>query len=85
MGEPGRTKAYHVDLWWRMVWQRLVNNCTIKEVAASLYIAEATVWRIVDRFQRTGDVSANLATPQEHRTNLYSLSWSVKIHLFICM
>ena len=67
MGEPGRTKAYHVDLRWRMVWQRLVNNCTIKEVAASLYVAEAPVWRIVDRFQRTGDVSANLATPREHR------------------
>ena len=67
MGEPGRTKAYHVDLRRRMVWQRLVNNCTIKEVAASLYVAEATVWRIVDRFQYTGDVSANLATPREHR------------------
>ena len=63
MGEPGRTKVYGVDLRWRMVWQRLVNNCTIKEVATSLYVAEATVWRIVDRFQRTGDVSASLATP----------------------
>ena len=67
MGEPGRTKSYGVDLRWRMVWQKLVNNCTIKEVATSLYVAEATVWRIVDRFQRTGDVSASLATPREHR------------------
>ena len=49
-----------------MVWQRLVNNCTIKEVATNLYVAEATVWRIVDRFQRTGDVCASLATPREH-------------------
>ena len=66
MGEPGRTKAYAVDLRWRMVWQRLINNYTIKKVAANLYVAEATVWRIVDRFQRTGDVCASLATPREH-------------------
>ena len=66
MGEPGRTKAYADDLRWRMVWQRLVNNYTIKKVATNLYVAEATVWRIVDRFQRTGDVSASLATPREH-------------------
>ena len=32
-----------------------------------MYVAEATVRKIVDRFQRTGDVSANLATPREHR------------------
>ena len=63
MGEPGRTRAYHVDLRWRMVWQRLVNCKTIKEVAASLFVAEATVWRVVDRFQRTGDVSASMAPP----------------------
>ena len=64
---PGRTKAYGVDLRWRMVWQRLVNNYTIKKVAANLYIAEATVWRIVDRFQQIGDICASLATPREHR------------------
>ena len=38
MGEPGHIKAYGVDLRWRMVWQRLVNSCTIKEVAASLLL-----------------------------------------------
>ena len=62
LGEPGRTKTYAVDLRWRTVWQRLVNNYTIKKVATNLYVAEATVWRIVDRFQQTGDVCASLAT-----------------------
>ena len=32
-----------------------------------MHVAEATVWRIVDRFQRTGDVCASLATLREHR------------------
>ena len=36
-----------------MVWQRL----TIKKVATNLYIAETTVWRVVDTFQRIGGVS----------------------------
>ena len=35
------------------------------QVGANLYVAEATVWRIVDRFQRTGDVCASLSTPRE--------------------
>ena len=53
------------DLRWRMVWQRL-NCCTIKKAVDRLFVAEATVWRVVDRFQRTGDVSANKASSREH-------------------
>ncbi len=31
------------------------------------WLASLTVWRVVrDRFQRTGDVSANNASPREH-------------------
>ena len=48
------------------IWQRLVNCCTIKEAVDRLFVAEATVWRVVDRFQHTGDVSANKASPREH-------------------
>ena len=61
MGEPGQTRAYHV---WRMVWQRLVNCKTFKEVAASLFVAKATVWQVIDRFQHTEDVSASMASPR---------------------
>ncbi len=67
MGEPGRTKAYGEDLRWRMIWQRLVNNCTIKEIGRNLYVAESTVCRILDRFERTGSVTANQATSRAHR------------------
>ena len=67
MGEPGRTKVYHEDLRWRIVWQRLANGRTIKETAKCLCMAESTVWRIVDRFERTGMVAPNQATPRAHR------------------
>ena len=49
-----------------IIWQRLVNCCTIKEAVDRLFVAEATVWRVVDRFQHTGDVSANKASPREY-------------------
>ena len=62
MGEPGRTKAYHEDLRWRIVWQRILNNSTIREISASLCVASSTVWRILDRFERTGCVVPNMAT-----------------------
>ena len=59
MSVPGRTKAYNEDLRWRMVWQRLINGYTIKEIASNLYVAESTVWRVVDRFERTGSITPN--------------------------
>lgn len=67
MGEPGQTRAYHEDLRWQMVWQRVVNRQTIKEVAKNLYVAESTVYRIVDRFERTGSVASNQPMPRAHR------------------
>lgn len=67
MSVPGRTKAYNEDLRWRMVWQRLINGYTIKEIASNLYVAESTVWRVVDRFERTGSVTPNRATSRAHR------------------
>ncbi len=67
MGEPGRTRAYHEDLRWRMVWQRIVNNRTINVIARYLYVAESTVCRILDRFERTGSVAPNQPTPRPHR------------------
>ena len=66
MGEPGRTKAYHEDLRWRIMWQRILNNSTIREISASLCVASSTVWRILDRFERTGCVVLNMATARAH-------------------
>ena len=34
----------------------------IKEVARNLYVAESTVWRVVDRFESTGSVSPNICS-----------------------
>jgi len=59
MSVPGRTKAYNEDLRWRMVWQRLINGYTIKEIVSNLYVAESTVWRVVDHFERTGSSTPN--------------------------
>ena len=67
MSEPGCTRAYDKGLWWRMVWQRLINGYTIKEVARNLYVAESTVWRVVDRFEHTGSVTPNRATSRAYR------------------
>ena len=66
MGEPRRTAPYHDDLRWRIVWQRICDCFTIKQISQNLHIAESTVMRILDRFERTGTVSANKATPRAH-------------------
>ena len=54
--EPGRTRAYDNDLRWRIVWQKNVNNWSTEEISKSLCVSPATVWRILDRFERTGSV-----------------------------
>lgn len=46
-----------------MVWQKVVNRRTIKEVAKNLYVA---VCRVVDRFERIGRVASNQPTPRAH-------------------
>ena len=51
-----RTNAYHMDLRWRMVCQRMALNKSFAEIASNLCIDQATVKRIVDSFENTGDV-----------------------------
>ena len=65
-GKPGRTKSYHEDLWWCIVWQHLANNHSIKKTVQNLSVAESTVWRIEDRFGQIGCVAPNQAIPQVH-------------------
>ena len=38
-----------------------------KETVKCLCVAKSTVWRIVDRFEWTGRVAPNQATPRTHR------------------
>lgn len=58
MMEPRRTKVYGNDLRWRIVWQRKVNNRTIKDISSNLCVSPSTVWRILERFDRIGSVNA---------------------------
>ena len=70
MGESRRTAPNHDDLRWRIVWQRICGCFTIKQISQNLHIAESTVVRILDRFEITGTVSANKATPRAHCLHL---------------
>ena len=54
--ESKRSSAYHKDLRWRMVWQRIALNKTFTEIAANLCVDQATVKRVIDLFENTGDV-----------------------------
>ena len=54
--EPCRRKAYHSDLRWRIVWQRLALELTFKQIATRLNIAVSTAKSIYSLFEITGDV-----------------------------
>ena len=60
--ESKRSSAYHKDLRWRMVWQRIALNKTFAEIAANLCVDQATVKRVIDLFENTGDVGTRLCT-----------------------
>ena len=66
MSEQGRTAAYSDDLRWRIVWQKIVDGFDDKDISQNLHISRSTVMRILDRFERTGCVSPNKATPRAH-------------------
>ena len=54
--EPGRRKAYQVDLRWRMVWQRLVQGFSLQVVACNLSVDPSTVQRVCKKFELVGTV-----------------------------
>ena len=58
--EPCRRKAYHSDLRWRIVWQRLALELTFKQIATRLNIAISTAKSIYSLFEITGDVEPKL-------------------------
>ncbi len=75
MGEPGRTNPYQEDLRWRIVWQRIGDCFSIRQISESLHVAQSTaqstILRILDRFERTGSVCHNPATPRPHTLHLH--------------
>ena len=46
--EPGRKKAYGIDLRWRVVYQRIGMNLTYDKIATNLNIAASTAYYIYE-------------------------------------
>ena len=55
--EPNRTKRYSEDIRWRIIWLRIVQDLTFRQIAKKLCIGFGTVARIWNLFQLTGNVS----------------------------
>ncbi len=55
--EPGRKKAYAVDLRWRVIYQRLAQELSYETIAHNLSVSTSTVCRMCALFQATGDVA----------------------------
>ena len=56
--EPLRSRAYHEDLKWRMIYQRKMLGLTYQHIALNLCVDTSTVWRAVKRFDDEGTVAA---------------------------
>lgn len=56
--EPGRSKAYGIDIRWRIVYQLRVLDYSVDRVSANLGISVSTVRRIGKLFDTTGSVDA---------------------------
>ena len=54
--EPGRKRAYSVDIRWRVVYQRIGMELHFHKIANRLNIATSTAHRIYQQFKRTGSV-----------------------------
>ena len=68
--EPGRTKAYSMDIRWRVIWQRLGMGLRFREIAHRLNIAVGTAYNIYRLFQQTGGVEAKKARKRPEKCKL---------------
>ena len=71
-GEPGRRKSYADDLRWRIVWLKKVRKLSNRTVSRLLSVSPSTVSRIVERFDRTGEVAASIHTHAGRALDSYS-------------
>lgn len=55
--EHSRTRAYSMDIRWRVVYRRIGMGQTLRSIAQDLHIALGTVYSWWRRFGETGDVS----------------------------
>ena len=79
--ESSRTSAYSEDLHWRMVWQREALGNSYEEVARSLCVDKATVWRTVALFHSTGKVSKKPYPKEKAHKKLTTPAQFLVLHL----
>ena len=71
-GEPGRRKSYADDLRWRIVWLKKVRELSNRTVSRLLSVSPSTVSRIVERFNRIGEVAVSIRTHAGRALDSYS-------------
>ena len=71
--EPSRTRAYHADLRWRIVYQRYILELPVKDISSRLMVDQSTVRRILQLFGNTGTVTKK-DYPESHAENLRLLT-----------
>ena len=70
--ESNRTKAYSMDLRWRIIHQKCSLGLSCKEVGERLCVDPATVSRTVRLFEETGTVCSIQGYPMERSQKLSS-------------
>ena len=75
--ETSRTRAYHADLRWGMVYQRKVLDYPVKNVSENLCVDPSTVRRTLKLFDTTGTVEKKMY-PDNHGKKLSSAD---KLHI----
>ena len=68
--EPGRTKAYSLDIRWRIVWQRIGKGLKYREIATNLSVSLGTVSNIMQHFEATGCVDPKVQPSREDQRKL---------------
>ena len=69
--EPGRKSAYSSDLRYRMVWQRIAMELSVRKVAHNLSVSVGTVYNTCKLFEHTGSVDRQC---KPNRVNTRKLS-----------
>ena len=69
--EPERKSAYSSDLKYRMVWQRIAMELSVRKVAHSLSVSVGTVYNTCKLFEHTGSVDRQC---KPNRVNTRKLS-----------
>ena len=76
--EPSRKKAYHSDVRWRIVCQRIGMGFTFDKIAKNLNVATSTAHRTFTFFLQSGDVEP---LPRKGRNSLRKMDLSSELYI----